>query len=175
MQNNDFVCRSQWLMKDHRHVYALPFEKGKAYRMMQGYESLFSHKGDYAVDFKMKPGTKVLAARAGVVVFVRDSDSAGGVGKRFVGKGNGITVRHADSTYAHYWHLRHKGALVSVGDAVVEGQWIGLSGNTGFTAFPHLHFEVSRRPQKSNDDFPVLFLTQNGPRFLQPLRRYKAI
>ncbi|RYF86942.1 MAG: M23 family metallopeptidase [Chitinophagaceae bacterium] len=175
VQNNEFVSRSEKLMGDHYHVYPLPFEKGKTYFVAQGYESLFSHYGDYAIDFKVKPGTKVLAARDGVVAFVRENNERGGISKQYVGKGNGISIRHADGTYAHYWHLQYNGALVAVGDTVQEGQLIGLSGSTGFSAFPHLHFEVTRQPRISRDDFPVPFLTEKGPKFLQPLRWYKAL
>jgi murein DD-endopeptidase MepM/ murein hydrolase activator NlpD len=64
---------------------------------------------------------------------------------------------------------------VSVGDSIQQGQVIGLSGSTGFSAFPHLHFEVTREPRISRNDFPVLFLTQKGAKFLQPLRWYKAL
>ena len=174
LQNNGFISRADALMKGHNYVYMLPYERGTMHRVAQGYESLFSHYGDYAIDFKMKRGTKVLAARSGVVVFVKQSDVRGGVGKKYVGTGNGITVLHSDGTYAHYWHLQHNGAFVSVADSVQQGQIIGLSGDTGFSAFPHLHFEVTRSLQKSKDDFPVLFLTKKGPKFLQPLRRYKA-
>lgn len=175
VQNNEFISRAEKLMGDHFYVYSLPFEKGKSFFVAQGYESMFSHKGDYAIDFKIKQGTKVLAARGGTVVFARESFSEGGVGKKYVGKGNGITIRHSDGTFAHYWHLQHNGALVNVGDSVQQGQWIGLSGNTGFSAFPHLHFEVTRQPRISRDDFPVLFFTQKGPKFLQPLRWYKSL
>lgn len=175
VQNNGFITRAEKLMADHYHVYLLPYEKGKAHFVVQGYESLFSHKSDYAIDFKMKPGTKIMAARSGVVIFARDSFSAGGVGKKYVGKGNGITIKHADGTYAHYWHLQHKGALVAEGDSIEQGQWIGRSGGTGFSAFPHLHFEVTRQSSISRKDFPVLFLTKGGPKFLQPFRRYKAL
>ena len=162
-------------MANHYHVYPLPFEKGKKVFVAQGYESLFSHKGDYAIDFKVNEGTSVLATREGVVSFARASNTSGGISRKFVGKGNGITIRHSDGTYAHYWHLQHNGAMVNVGDTVQQGQWIGLSGNTGFSAFPHLHFEVTREPRISRDDFPVLFLTEKGPNFLQPLRWYKAL
>jgi murein DD-endopeptidase MepM/ murein hydrolase activator NlpD len=162
-------------MGDHYHVYALPFEKGKKAWVVQGYESFFSHKGDYAIDFKVKNGTRIMAAREGVVVFAREHFEKGGIGKKYVGTGNGITIKHADGTYAHYWHLQHNGALVAVGDTVQQGQWIGLSGDTGFSAFPHLHFEVTRQPRISRDDFPVLFFTERGPKFLQPLRWYKSL
>jgi murein DD-endopeptidase MepM/ murein hydrolase activator NlpD len=175
MQNSDFVSRTEILMKDHFIVYSLPFEKGNSYFVVQGYESMFSHKGDFAIDFKMKQGSKVMAARAGVVVFMREYFTKGGVGKKYVGTGNGITIRHSDGTYAHYWHLQQNGALVAVGDTVQRGQWIGLSGSTGFSAFPHLHFEVTREPRISREDFPVIFLTEKGPQFLQPLHRYKAL
>jgi murein DD-endopeptidase MepM/ murein hydrolase activator NlpD len=175
VQNNDFKDRAEALMGDHQNVYSLPYEKGKSYFVVQGYESMFSHKGDYAIDFKMKQGSKIMAARDGIVTFARESFSEGGASKKYVGKGNGVTVKHNDGTYAHYWHLQHNGAVVSVGDSVVQGQLIGLSGSTGFSAFPHLHFEVTRQPRISHEDFPVLFFTTGGPKFLQPLRRYKAL
>lgn len=175
LQNNQFISRADYLAKGHLNVYRLPFETGKRFRVAQGYLSLFSHFGNYAIDFKMPIGTPVIAARNGVVVFVRESDTTHGIRHRNVGTGNGITVQHPDGTYAHYWHLQFNGALVAVGDTVSEGQHIAFSGNTGFTAFPHLHFEVTRTPQKGKTDFPVLFLTQKGATFLQPLRRYTAL
>ena len=175
VQNNSFRDRLDKLMGDHYNVYSLPFEKGTTVFVAQGYESILSHKGDYAIDFKVAEGTKVLAARDGLVVYVRESNTAGGVGSKYVGKGNGITVQHKDGTYAHYWHLQYNGALVNVGDTVQEGQHIGLTGHTGFSAFPHLHFEVTRQPHISRDDFPVIFFTVNGPNFLQPLRWYKVL
>ena len=175
VQNNSYMGRAEKLMGDHYHVYSLPFEKGKTVFVVQGYESMFSHKGDYAIDFKIKQGTRIVAAREGVVVFARESNTSGGISKKYVGKGNGITIKHGDGTYAHYWHLKHNGALVSVGDSIQQGQVIGLSGSTGFSAFPHLHFEVTREPRISRNDFPVLFLTQKGAKFLQPLRWYKAL
>lgn len=161
-------------MTGHNHVYLLPYEKGTSHWVAQGYESLLSHAGDYAIDFKMKPGTKVMAARSGVVVFVRKDNTKGGVGKKYVGTGNGVIIKQSDSTFAYYWHLQYNGALVSVGDTVDQGQWIGLSGSTGFSAFPHLHFEVTQTQQKSKDDFPVPFLINGKAKFLQPLHRYKA-
>lgn len=175
LQNNNFVYRAENLSKGNTFVYALPFTKGQSFYVLQGYESLFSHRGDYAVDFKMKRGTPVLSARSGRVIFVRQTDTKGGVGKRFVGTGNGITIQHNDGTYAHYWHLQHNGVLVAVGDSVQVGQHIAFSGNTGFSAFPHLHFEVTRKSTKSEDDFPVRFQTAGGAQFLKPLRRYKAL
>jgi hypothetical protein len=54
-------------------VYSLPYQKGKSYLLVQAYQSkLFSHKGEYALDFKMKKGAKICAARSGVVVEVKE-------------------------------------------------------------------------------------------------------
>lgn len=175
LQNDSFIACADGLMRNNSFVYSLPYQKGKSYLVVQGYQSLFSHAGDYAIDFKMKPGTKVVAARSGVAVFVRVSNKIGGVGKKYVGTGNGITVQHSDGTYAHYWHLLYNGALVCVGDTIQQGQVIGLSGSTGFSAFPHLHFEVTHEIQISSADFPVMFHTKKGAKFLQPLRWYKAL
>ncbi len=161
-------------MGTHNHVYLLPYEQGTSHWVAQGYQSLFSHHGDYAIDFKMKPGTKVMAARSGVVVAVRRDNTKGGIGKKYVGTGNGIIIKQSDSTFAYYWHLQYNGTLVSVGDTVAQGQWIGLSGSTGFSAFPHLHFEVTHTQQKRADNFPVPFLINGSPKFLQPLHQYKA-
>jgi murein DD-endopeptidase MepM/ murein hydrolase activator NlpD len=175
LQNNGYLSRVDKLMNGHSFVYGLPYQTGKSYLVIQGYESLFSHAGDYAIDFKMKPGTKVMAARGGIVIRIRDSTKTGGIGKKYVGTANGIVIRHTDSTFAHYLHLQYKGALVSVGDTIRQGQLIGLSGSTGFSAFPHLHFEVTRQMGISREDFPVLFQTSKGIKFLQPLHWYKAL
>lgn len=175
LQNNAFISRAGSLMGKDSFIYSLPYEKGTTHVVVQGYQSLFSHAGDYAIDFKMKSGTKVMAAREGVVVAIRDSTKLGGVGKKYVGTANRITISHSDGTYGHYLHLQYKGVLVAVGDTVHQEQLIGYSGSTGFSAFPHLHFEVTRQPPVSKDDFPVQFQTRKGIKFLQPLHWYKAL
>ena len=55
---------------------------------------------------------------------------------------NWVMVRHADETVARYIHLTTNGAVVDVGDVVVQGQLVGLSGNSGASSGPHLHFDV---------------------------------
>lgn len=174
LQNNAVLHQAAQTMPDSIFVYRLPYQNGTSQWVVQGCYSVLSHHGDFAIDFKMKPGTGVHAARSGRVLFVRSHNTKGGIGKRFLGQGNGITIRHNDGTFAHYWHLQHNGSLVGVGDTVVQGQLIGRSGNTGFSAFPHLHFEVTRQPRIGRKEVPVLFYTRNGAKFLQPLRRYKA-
>jgi murein DD-endopeptidase MepM/ murein hydrolase activator NlpD len=81
-------------------------------------------------DFKADPGTPVLAAGDGVVIF------AGRLG----GYGNVVYVDHGGGLVTRYAHLRkiktHRDAVVTAGDE------IGQVGATGRTTGPHLHFEV---------------------------------
>jgi len=131
---------------DEQYVYSLPYARDRAYRVLQGYGSRFSHTGreQYAVDFDMPEGTAVHAARAGLVARVEESHDRGcwndGCG-RFA---NFIVILHDDGTTGEYYHLARNGALVGVGEHVSRGQKIGLSGNTGHTTMPHLHFAVYR-------------------------------
>ena len=53
-------------------------------------------------------------------------------------------VQHADGTVARYMHLKLGGVLVALDEAVKQGQRIALSGNTGQTGGPHLHFDVQK-------------------------------
>ena len=164
---------------DNDHLYALPYASGRSYRVLQGYGSRFSHTGleEFAIDFDMKSGTPVHAARAGVVARVEESHSIGcwedGCGKY----ANFIVILHSDGTTGEYYHLRRDGALVAVGDRVSQGQRIAYSGNTGHTTMPHLHFAVYRATTGGNtQSIPVRFQGADG--IISRLRRggrYEAI
>ncbi len=150
---------------DDDHLYGLPYASGNSYRVLQGYGSRFSHTGleAYAVDFDMPEGTPVHAARGGVVARVQESHSIGcwedGCGRY----ANFIVILHSDGTTGEYYHLEKDGALVEVGDHVVQGQKIGLSGNTGHTTMPHLHFAVYRATEWGNtQSIPVRFKSADG-------------
>ncbi len=159
---------------DTSYVYDLPFKNGKAYWMVQGYFSHFSHKERIALDFKMKKGTKIYAARDGVVIRVKEDSNKGGWNRKYRPFGNNIVIQHADSSRAGYWHLQQNGALVNVGDTVKKGQLIGLSGRTGFAFFPHLHFVVWNFDNKGNwQQEPTRFQTMKGVKYLRPIHRYR--
>jgi murein DD-endopeptidase MepM/ murein hydrolase activator NlpD len=87
-------------------------------------------------------GTTVLAAREGRVVGVRDDSTFSGTDPKFKPLANYVIIKHADGTFADYHHLKTGGALVKLGDQVKVGQPIGVSGNTGYSTKPHLHFAV---------------------------------
>ncbi len=147
---------------DDRCVYCLPYAPGSAFRVTQGYNGTYSHTGpeQYAIDWKMSPGTPVYAARDGVVVKVKEDSDRGGPSRQFEGLANYILIRHADGTLANYAHLVKNGSQVKVGQHVRAGDLIALSGNTGFSTGPHLHFAVFRtRNGSERESIPVKFKT----------------
>lgn len=160
------------IKEDTSFVYTLPFEKDKKHLLAQGYFSHFSHKERAALDFKMKRGTPVCAARDGVVVRVKEDGDKGGWNKKYRPYGNVIVIQHADGSRAGYWHLQYNGALVNMGDSIKQGQVIGLSGKTGYTLFPHLHFIVWRFNNNQWLQVATRFKTSKGIRYLRPLRKY---
>jgi hypothetical protein len=125
--------------------YELPLRQ-QTQHVDQGYGGTFSHTDPqnlYAVDFAADIGTSVLAAREGVVMQVENNfDKAGLSLEKFGGRANFVRIVHDDGTMALYAHLQEGGVLVRPGQHVQAGQQIGLSGNTGFTTGPHLHFAI---------------------------------
>jgi len=160
--------------RDSSYVYDLPYEKGVSRFLIQGYNSIFSHKHQLALDFKMKKSSSVRAARSGVVVRLEESFTKGGVSKKYYRKANQVVVRHSDGSQAYYGHLRHNGVLVNVGDSVRQGQDIAKSGSTGYSALPHLHFMVWGPTRNGRAQLPVRFRTRKGIRYLRPGRWYRA-
>lgn len=172
LRQQTILLRKGKLVDDTSYVYALPYEDGRSYRMIQGYFSHFSHRERAALDFKMKRGSKICAAREGVVVRVKEDGDRGGWNKKYRPYGNNIVIEHQDGTRAGYWHLQKDGALVNVGDTVARGQVIALSGKTGYAAVPHLHFMVWRSDASGWQQVPTRFETRKGPQYLRSWKKY---
>ncbi|MDB6162606.1 MAG: peptidase [Xanthomonadaceae bacterium] len=143
--------------------YQMPLRQ-REHHVDQGFGGSFSHKDPqnfYAVDFAADIGTPVLAARDGVVMQVEsDFDKAGLDMEKFGGRANYVRILHDDGTMGLYAHLEESGVLVRVGQRVHAGQEIGLSGNTGFTTGPHLHFAVQVNRGMRLESIPF---RMNGP------------
>jgi murein DD-endopeptidase MepM/ murein hydrolase activator NlpD len=159
---------------DSSYTYSLPFENKTKVFLVQAYDSKMSHKGEYALDFKVKKKTKICAARDGIVIQAREDSDKGGLKPENLSDGNYIVIKHEDGSVANYWHLNKEGALVNVGDTIKKGQVIGLSGNTGYSAFPHLHFEVIGNDEKGvYRQIATRFYTNKGVVYLRPGYFYK--
>jgi murein DD-endopeptidase MepM/ murein hydrolase activator NlpD len=118
-----------------------------------GYEassSLWSSGHHTGIDFHAATGTTVHAVGYGTVVET-------GWGGAY---GNQIVIRMHDGTYTQYGHLSSIGVVV--GQRVVAGQQIGLSGATGNVTGPHLHFEARTSPEYGSDIDPVAYLRGHG-------------
>jgi murein DD-endopeptidase MepM/ murein hydrolase activator NlpD len=160
------------LKPDNSYIYNLPFAKGSKFLLIQAYNSKMSHQNELALDFKMKQGSKICAARGGIVTATKEDSDVGGLKDEYLSKGNHIIITHNDGSTAMYWHLKKDGVLVHVGDTVVQGQHIGYSGNTGYTAFSHLHFQVQNA---SGDDIATRFYTKKGIIYLRPGKWHKRV
>ncbi|CAM5604944.1 peptidase [Streptomyces avidinii] len=106
-----------------------------------------SHTG---IDFHASSGTEVHAVGLGTVV-------EAGYGGAY---GNNVVIKHADGTYTQYGHM--SSLSVSVGQQVTPGQKIGLSGSTGNSSGPHLHFEARTGADYGSDIDPVAYLRSHG-------------
>lgn len=161
---------------DSSYIYSLPFENKKKVFLIQAYDSKMSHKGELALDFKVKKKTRICAARDGIVIGARADSEKGGLKPGNMSDGNYISIQHDDGSVAHYWHLLRDGVMVNVGDTITKGQAIGLSGNTGYSAFPHLHFEVIGNDGNGNiKQLPTRFTTNKGIVYLRPGHFYRAL
>ena len=147
---------------DTNYVYDLPFEKGQAYLLQQGYQGRFSHLGENALDFAMPIGTKVLAAREGIVVKIVQHHNQNCIREDCRDLNNYVLIYHPDGTFGEYVHLQKNGARVKVGDRVRKGDWIALSGNTGWSTGPHLHFSCYYYAGDNRKTIQTLFKVDNG-------------
>jgi murein DD-endopeptidase MepM/ murein hydrolase activator NlpD len=101
------------------------------------------------VDIGVASGTPIGAAAGGVVVLAGTNVVEG----RAVGYGTYVVIAHGGGLYTLYGHLSRLDVVA--GERVSAGQQIGLSGSTGNSTGPHLHFEV-RQVYQPVDPLPYL-------------------
>lgn len=163
--------------------YWPPFQKGQRHLISQswlinqqldwiksgGYKKITTHRtkeSAYAVDIVMPVGTKICAAREGIL-----KDSIEGYSNNFLykllGKANYAYIEHDDGTLALYAHLKKHSLTIKAGQRVKKGECFAESGNTGKSSGPHLHFAILL-PQHNDQNFisiPFKFSHNNGHTF----------
>jgi len=154
-----------------KYLYRLPFKKNKPYKVTQGFngkKSHFSIKSKYAIDFNLKIGDTVYAAREGIVAITKkDFNEYGDI--KYIEKANRIVIFHDDGTTASYVHLDYQGVFVQPGEYIEKGQPIGISGLTGYTSGPHLHFVV----REARDVSVLIYFEGYASTTLKKGKKYK--
>jgi len=161
------------------HPYRPPIDKQGHFFISQAFNGEFSHNHDesrYAVDIVMPVGTPIYAARAGRVVELKNNFSEGNTNKATDPQhANLIRLLHHDGTIAVYAHLAKQSIKVSLGQWVVEGQLIALSGNTGFSSGPHLHFAIQKNVNMRLTSLPFRFYDKQGRAFTPRVHQFISL
>lgn len=150
-----------------KHEYALPFEgdwfvfwggenvlvnyhyeveiQRYAYDFIQAKEN-YSYKGDQLKNKSYYAfGKNILSPADGTIVSVvndiKDNEPVGVMNPNQA-TGNNVVIDHGGE-YSHLAHLKKGSITVKPGDKVKKGDIIGLTGNSGNTSEPHLHFQIS--------------------------------
>ncbi|MEE4295073.1 MAG: M23 family metallopeptidase [Wenzhouxiangella sp.] len=156
--------------------YRPPIAPGASFVIGQAFGGTFSHTAPHAyhaVDIAMPVGTPIHAARAGVVMDrERYFHQAGQDLERFGPRANFVRILHDDGTMAVYAHLDYEGVAVFPGEQVERGQYLGRSGNTGYSSGPHLHFVIQKNRDMQLVSIPFEFEGADG-RAVTPRERLR--
>jgi len=164
--------------------YLVPFVFDRALQISQASDGpIFSHHdvgSKNAIDIPMPIGTPVIATRSGTVIQnINQFSDNGQATTAFLTKANSISILHDDGTWAQYLHLKQFSSRVSVGQKVTAGMPIALSGNSGFSSEPHLHFVLQKNENGTIVSLPIKFWTTENsvviPRYRSWLTPGQAI
>jgi len=123
------------------------YRLGDGFRFREVHPVFGTPRMHFGQDFSVPYGTDVYATGAGIVI--ESGWNSGGFG-------NYIVIDHGyglQTTYGHLSQIR-----VSKGMNIKRGDLIGLSGNTGTTTGPHLHYQIEQFGQHKN---PVNFFNND--------------
>ncbi|MFC1775173.1 M23 family metallopeptidase [Nanoarchaeota archaeon] len=129
------------------------------------------HPYEHSIDIVLPEGAPILAVKAGIVWQVKDDSNEGGLDPKYSNEKylNYITIKHTNEEFSQYVHVQCKSSKVKNGDKVRKGQVIAKNGNTGFSAGPHLHFQVFT-PREGKINFEILEV-----RFDKPFKIDKSV
>lgn len=140
-----------------------PLEGGKnKYKCAQSFGGFFTHIFEtnfYSVDLLCDEGEKVFCCMEGVVAEVFDKFVSKGCHVLNFYKCNRISVKHENDIVSEYVHILKDSSRVKVGQKVFPGEVLCLSGNSGFSPKPHLHFQLN----KGKKSIPFGFIDYRTP------------
>lgn len=154
---------------NHYFPVSLPF--WGEWIVSQGYNGKYTHNGEWnsAIDFVLVDNMNktckissdscenyycynkpVIAPADGIVMEITDHiiDNEPGKINSINNWGNTIIIRHSDNLYSQLSHLSPGSFRVKKGDFVNQGEIIALTGNSGRSPEPHLHFQLQVTPLK---------------------------
>ena len=117
---------------DHEYPYLTP--NGSLVSWLGRREDAISYDGHDGWDYGLRPPDPILAAAAGTVLWVGNSDDGCYTPAR------GVVIDHGNGYRTLYWHLSE--ISVELGQAVAAGEQIGIVGSSGCAFGPHLHFQT---------------------------------
>jgi murein DD-endopeptidase MepM/ murein hydrolase activator NlpD len=143
--------------------YLLPFPAGRRLQVAQAADGpLVTHNSEnmrHAIDIAMPVGTPIRAARSGRMLDSRGWFGEGRPDGDYLDRVNFVRILHPDGTWAMYAHLSTINPDLRPGDWVEAGTQIGLSGSSGFSSGPHLHFAVLKNTGSTERALPFQFYT----------------
>jgi hypothetical protein len=104
----------------------------------QGHDALIRSFREQAI------GVPIFAAHDGVVVDTHDGEPDMNTVWEEKNKANYVILDHGDGYIGWYWHMKTGSVAVSPGQTVTAGTQLGLTGSSGFSNWPHLHFETQK-------------------------------
>ena len=144
----------------------LPFQGGP-FIISQSFKGEASHNSGpqafYSVDISMPKGTPIVAARKGVIMDIESDFSRSGWSAEYADEANFVRLVHADGSMTIYAHLDPDSISVSIGQKVRQGDLLGLSGTTGYSTGPHLHFSWQINKGRALTSVPFEFEGSGKP------------
>ena len=91
--------------------------------------------------------------------------------------GNAVFIKHQSYEVSVLAHLKQGSIKVKVGDTVVEGEVIGLCGNSGNSSEPHLHYHLQNTPIIQDGTGIKCFFAEVAvtPKGKNPVKRYSPV
>ncbi|SMD46026.1 Urea transporter [Aquiflexum balticum DSM 16537] len=132
--NGTFTHKDDWR---HAWDFEIQDEQGKTYQ----------DEGDFLTDYYCFDKNVLAPADGEVETLVNDIED-NSIGKRNLDKnwGNTIVIKHSEFLFSKLSHLKKGSILPKIGDKVFKGEIIAKAGNSGNSAYPHLHFQLQATP-----------------------------